>query len=49
MRKLLEAFKLLCSDFDHILEKRGESIQGGILFMGGYYGVSILYVIQNTK
>lgn len=24
-----EAFKILCIDFDHILEKRRETIQGG--------------------
>ena len=29
MGKLLEAFKILCSDFDHIWGKRGETIQGG--------------------
>ena len=34
--KLLEAFKILCTDFDHILGKRGETIQGGIFFKGGY-------------
>jgi hypothetical protein len=26
---VLEAFKNLCSDFDHILEKRGKTIQEG--------------------
>ena len=31
MGKLFEGFKLLCSDFDIILEK------GGKLFKGGYY------------
>ena len=29
MGKLFEGFKILCTDFDHILEKRGETIQGG--------------------
>ena len=34
--KLFEGFKILCTDFDHILEKNWETIQGGILFKGGY-------------
>ena len=29
MRKLFAGFKILCTDFDHILKKRGETIQGG--------------------
>ena len=36
MEKLLEGFKILFNDFDHILEKKGETIQGGILLKGGY-------------
>jgi hypothetical protein len=35
MGKLLEGFKILCTDFDHILEKMGEIIQGGILCIQG--------------
>ena len=35
MVPLLEVFKILCTDFDHILEKTVETIQGGILFKGG--------------
>ena len=37
MGKLLEAFKMLCTDFDHILEKKGgklfkgDTLQGKIL------------------
>jgi hypothetical protein len=31
MGKLLEGFKILCTDFDHILEKNGK------VFKGGYY------------
>jgi len=27
--KLLEAFKILCTDFDHILEKKGKLFKGG--------------------
>ena len=34
--KLLKGFRILCSDFDHILKKKEETIQGGILFKGGY-------------
>ena len=34
MGKLFEGFKMLCTDFDHILEKRGETIQGEIFFKG---------------
>ena len=33
MWKLFEGFKILCTDFDHILEKRGETIQGRILII----------------
>jgi hypothetical protein len=36
MWKLFEGFKILCTFFDHILGKRGETIQRGILFKGGY-------------
>jgi hypothetical protein len=31
MRRLFEGFKILCNDYDHMLEK------GGILFKGGHY------------
>ena len=34
--KLLEGFKILCTDFDHILEKKGGTIQGGIFYKEGY-------------
>ena len=33
MGKLLEGFKILCSDFDHVLEKRGDIIQGRIRYL----------------
>jgi hypothetical protein len=36
MGKLFEGFKIVCTNFDHILEKRGGNIQGGIFFKGGY-------------
>jgi hypothetical protein len=29
MGKLLEDFEMVCTDFDHVLKKRGETIQGG--------------------
>ena len=35
--KLLECFKIVCTDFDHVLEKSGKINQGGILFEGEYY------------
>ena len=36
MGKLFEGFQILCSEFNHILEKKGGgTIQGGILFKGG--------------
>ena len=43
MGKLFEGFKMLCSDFNHILKKRGETIQGGILIK------EIRYVLQFEK
>ena len=41
MGKLFKGFKILCTDFDHILEIREETIhwivfKGVILFKGGY-------------
>ena len=36
MGKLFEGWKILCTDFEHILEKSGDTIQGEILFKGGY-------------
>jgi hypothetical protein len=36
MGKPFEGFKIAYTDFDHILEKSGETIQGRILFKGGY-------------
>ena len=35
MGKLFEGFKILCTDFDHILEKRGETIQEWLLCIQG--------------
>ena len=32
----MEGFKILFTDFDHILEKSGETIQSRIQFKGGY-------------
>jgi hypothetical protein len=29
MGKLFEGFTILCTDFDHILEKRGKPFKGG--------------------
>ena len=31
MGKLFDGFKILCTDFDPIFKKKGETIQGGIL------------------
>ena len=36
MWKLFECFKILCTDFDYILEKSGETNKEGVLFKGGY-------------
>ena len=36
MGKLFEGFNILCTEFDHILGKKGEIIQGGILFKEEY-------------
>ena len=32
MGRLLEGFQILCTDYDYILERRGDSIQGRTLF-----------------
>ena len=32
MGRLFEGFEILCTDYDHILKKRGYSIQGRTLF-----------------
>ena len=32
MGTLFEGFQILCTDYDYILEKRGDSIQGRTLF-----------------
>ena len=49
MWKLFECFIILCTDFDYILEKSGETIKEGVLFKGGYelrkYG-RILSILQ---
>ena len=37
MGTLFEGFQFLCTDYDHILGKRGDSIQGRTLYKGGHY------------
>ena len=37
MGKLFEGFKILFTDFDHILEKKGKTIQSWILFKEIWY------------
>ena len=34
MGKLFQGFKILCTNFDHIVEKKGETIQGGDILQG---------------
>jgi hypothetical protein len=34
MGKLFEGFEILCSDYDYILEKSGETIQGEDIIQG---------------
>ena len=34
--ELLEGFEILCTGFDHILEKSGELFKDRISFKGGY-------------
>ena len=45
MGKLLEAFKILCSDFDHIWGKRGKLFKGDI-FQGRILITEIRYILQ---
>ena len=35
MGRLFEGFQILCTDYDYILGKRGDSIQGRTLYKGG--------------
>ena len=37
MGTLFEGFQILCADYDYILGKRGDSIQGRTLYKGGHY------------
>ena len=37
MGTLFESFEILCTDYDYILGKRGDSIQGRTLYKGGHY------------
>ena len=37
MGRLFEGFEILCTDYDHMLEKRGDIIQGSTLYKGGHY------------
>jgi hypothetical protein len=41
MGRLFEGFEILCTDYEHILEKRGDIIQGKTLFK------EIRYVSKN--
>ena len=45
MVRLFEGFEILCTDYDHMLEKRGNIIQGRTLYKGGHS--SRKYGIQN--
>ena len=40
MWKLFQGFKILCNDFDHILEKKGKTIQGWMLFKEIWYALN---------
>ena len=37
MGTLFEGFQMLCTDYDYILRKMGDSIQGRTLYKGGHY------------
>ena len=37
MGRLFEGFEILCTDYDHMLEKSGDIIQGRTLYKGGHY------------
>ena len=36
MGTLFEGFQILCTDYDYVLGKRGDSIQGRTLYEGGH-------------
>ena len=44
MAKLFEGFKILCSDFDHILEKKCGTYSRGDIFQGRILIKEIRYV-----
>ena len=37
MGRLFEGFEILCTDYDHMMEKSGDIIQGRTLYKGGHY------------
>ena len=37
MGRLFEGFEILCTGYDHMLEKSGDIIQGKTLYKGGHY------------
>ena len=37
MGRLFEDFQIVCTDYDHTLGKRGDTIQGRTLYKGGHY------------
>ena len=36
IQTLFEGFQILCTDYDYVLGKRGDSIQGRTLYEGGH-------------
>ena len=47
--KLLKGFKILCSDFDHILKKRRKLFKGGDIIQGRILIKEIRYVALYSK
>ena len=37
MERLFEGFEILCTDYDHMLEKSGDIIQVRTFYKGGHY------------
>jgi hypothetical protein len=50
MGRLFEGFEILCTGYDHMLEKIGDIIQGKTLYKGGHYswkyGISDVWAFE---
>ena len=49
MGTLFEEFQILCTDYDYILWKRGDIIQGRTLYKGGHYLRKYGILVENSN